>query len=333
MNLQQIAAVCEVARRGMSISVAAEALGKSQSGLSRQLKFLEDELGTPIFHRTRNKVVGLTPAGEKILRIMQRVSDDLKIARRLGSDESENPSSEIRIATTHVYALYVLPLIVKTFSARFPQVSLTLQQTDLTQCRDLIRKGDADIGVITVSDAMSDAVVNIPAYRLPRCVIVPARHPLLAGGKITLEMLARYPIIAYPVSSTNRAVVADQFTAAGLHPRIVCSATDADVCKAYARIGMGIAIMAKATFDKTRDKGLVALDADHLFPPAVLNVVLKKSGYLSRSLRAFVSILAPHLNDVLLERAMNGEKLDWASLVKAAPVYGPAATPQRRRAR
>jgi LysR family cys regulon transcriptional activator len=323
MNLHQIEAVCAVARQGFSISRAAEALGKSQSGLSRQLQLLEQEFGTIIFHRTRNKIAGLTPAGEKILRAMQRVTDDLKIVLQIGTEESETLTSEIRIATTHVYALYVLPVTVKAFSTRFPQVALTLQQTDLTQCKDLIKRGDADIGLITasVSDFMSDTIVNLPAYKLPRCVIVPVGHPLLKSKKITLELLARHPIIAYPVASTNRAVVADQFISAGLHPRIVCSATDSDVCKAYARIGMGIAIMAKATFDKTRDKGLVALNADHLFPPAVLNVVLKKDGYLNRSLRTFISILAPHIDDSMLERAVNGGKLDWNSLLKAAPIY------------
>lgn len=326
MNLQQIEAVCAIARRGFNISLAAEAMGKSQSGLSRQLKLLEQELGAAIFHRTRNKVVGLTPAGEKIARIMERVCEDLKLCQRIGAEESEDIASEIRIATTHVYALYVLPFTVRTFSGRFPQVALTLQQSDPAQCRDLIKRGDADIGIITVSDISSDAVVNIPAYKLPRCIIVPTGHPLLKSPHVTLEQLARHPIIAYPVSSTNRAVVSDQFMSAGLRPRIVCSATDADVCKAYARIGMGIAIMAKATFDKRRDTGLVALDADHLFPPAILNIVLKKNCYLSRSLRAFVSILAPHVDDALLERAVRGEMLDWNGLVKAAPVYARAPT-------
>jgi LysR family transcriptional regulator, cys regulon transcriptional activator len=321
MNLQQIEAVCAIARRGLSVSIAAETLGKSQSGLSRQLKLLEREIGTPIFHRTRNKLVGLTPAGEKIVNVMQRIADELKLVYQLASEEAEDAPGELRVATTHAHALYVLPLAFQALRKRFPNLSPSLQQVDPVQCHEYIRRGDADIGVITVSDLPPNGVVTIPAYKLPRCVIVPAHHPLTKVRNVTLQHLARYSMISYPVASANRTVVTERFSAAGLHPQIVCTATDSDVCKAYARLGMGIVIMARAAYDPAVDKGLVAIDAAHLFPPAVVHVVMKKKAYLSRGMRAFVSILAPHIGEELLERAVNGEPLNQNELLKAAPVY------------
>src|SRR5690348_10592997 len=126
MNLQQLEAICGIARNRYNMSAAAEVLGRSQSGLSRQIKELELELGAQIFVRTRNKVVGLTPQGERILRIGQRVLQDLKAMGQIAGETAPEASGEIRVATTHVHARYLLPGTIKAFTGRFPGLALTL---------------------------------------------------------------------------------------------------------------------------------------------------------------------------------------------------------------
>jgi len=320
MYLEQLEAVCAVARTRYSMSAAAETLGKSQSGLSRQVKELELELGVQIFVRTRNKVVGLTPDGEKVLAVAHRMRSAAQELSAIGSGRSAEASGEIRIATTHVYARYLLPRVIRRFSESFPGVSLTLQHADPIQCRAMIAAGEADIGIVTTSERASESVVTIPIYRLPRCVIAPTGHPLTRVKKLTLAQLARHPIIAYPVSFSGRSTLMEQFAAAGLTPRIVCSGTDADVCKAYVEIGMGVAVLARAAYDPTRDRSLVAIPADHLFPSGVLMLVCRKNGYLSPTTEAFLSILAPHVQVGLVLRAMKGQQLD-TDMVRNAPLY------------
>lgn len=321
MYLEQLEAVYAIARARCSVSVAAEALGKSQSALSRQLKELELELGVQIFVRTRNKVVGLTLDGERVLAIALQMRNAVRELREINSGRRRDERGEIRIATTHVYARYLLPPVVKRFSEQFPGVSLTLLQSDPVQCRALVAAGDADVGIVTIDDRPVDSVVTIPIYRLPRCVIAPIGHPLTQIRRLTLAQLARYPLIAYPVSFSGRSTLVKQFAAAGLTPRIVCSGTDADVCKAYVEIGMGVAVVARAAFDESRDRRLVALRADHLFPPGVLTLVWRRNGYLNASLEAFLDILAPHVKVGLVLRAMKGVQIDRDELAREAPVY------------
>jgi LysR family cys regulon transcriptional activator len=319
--LEQLETVYAIARTRYSMSAAAETLGKSQSALSRQVKELELELGVQIFVRTRNKVVGLTLDGEKVLAIALRMRNAVKELQEISSGRSVEAPGEIRIATTHVYARYLLPPPIKRFSERYPAVSLTLQQADPIQCRSIIAAGDADIGVVTTSEKAFESVVTIPIYRLPRCVIVPAGHPLTEMKRLTLAQLAKYPIIAYPISFSGRSTLMEQFAAAGLTPRIACSGTDADVCKAYVEIGMGVAVLARAAFDEERDRRLVALKADHLFPAGILTLVCRKNGYLNPSTEAFLSILAPHLKVGLVTRAMKGADIDRDELIRNAPLY------------
>lgn len=319
MNLQQIEAVCGIARNRYNLSATAEVLGRTQSALSRQIKELELELGVRLFVRTRNKVVALTPDGERILRIAQRVLRDLTTLGQIGADGSGDEGGEIRIATTHVHARYLLPATIKAFTERFPRIVLTLQQCDPAQCRDLIAAGEVDVGIITMSLRPADPIVTIPAYRLPRCVIAPVGHALLREPVLTLEKLAQYPLVAYPSTFSGRSIVEDAFANAGLKPRIVCSATDADVCKAYVQLGMGVAVLARIAFEPDTDCGLAAMDAGHLFRPGILNVVFHKHGFLTRPLESFLALFAPHVERSLILEAMDGTDIDRAALWQRAP--------------
>ncbi|MBM3356508.1 MAG: LysR family transcriptional regulator [Betaproteobacteria bacterium] len=320
MNIHQLQAVCNIARHRYNISAAAETLERSQSGLSRQVKELELELGVQIFLRTRNKVIGLTPHGERILRTAQRILQDLRTLEQIGEEEVAEEGGELRVATTHVHARYLLPGTVKAFARRFPRVALTLQQSDPVQCRDLIAAGEADVGIITMVQKVADPIVTIPAYRLPRCVIVPLGHPLVREQRPTLQILAEYPLIAYPATFSGRSIVERAFARAGLKPRIVCSATDADVCKAYVEVGMGIAVLAKVAFDSSADHRLAAIDAGHLFLPGILNLVLRKHGYLTRPLESFLAQFAPHIDRELILNAIDGADIERARLAERAPV-------------
>ena len=73
MNLQQIRYVREIARHKLNLSAAAEALHTSQPGVSRQVRELESELGVDVFVRQGKRLTALTPAGESVVKIADRL--------------------------------------------------------------------------------------------------------------------------------------------------------------------------------------------------------------------------------------------------------------------
>src|SRR5664279_3629793 len=127
LSIAQIEAVCAIVRSNFNFSAAAVALDRSQPTLSRQIQELERALGVRIFTRSRNKVVALTPKGEEILRIGQRVVRDARNLAEVGRADAADDSGELRVATSHLHARYALPRVMKTFAARFPGVALTLR--------------------------------------------------------------------------------------------------------------------------------------------------------------------------------------------------------------
>jgi LysR family cys regulon transcriptional activator len=327
MNLQQIEAVCGVVRNDLNFSTAADALQRSQPTLSRQIQDLERELGVRIFTRTRNKVVGLTPEGEVVLRIGQRIVQDVRNLAQAGNSESAETPAELKIATTHLHARYSLPQVIKSFATRHPGVLLTLRQGDPIQCCELVAAGEADIGITTVGKKTAGEIVTIPAFRLARCVIAPRDHPIAREKTLTLRKLAQYPIVAYSAPFSGRWIVEEAFARAGLRPHVVCSAIDADVSKTYVELGMGIAVLARVAFEPARDRNLVAIPADHLFRPSIVNLVLRKHGHLSRHAREFLSMFAPHIGADLVRKSMDGTELDRGRLSQNAPLAISAQLP------
>ena len=69
MKLQQLRYLVEVARQGLNVSEAAEALHTSQPGVSKQVRLLEDELGITVFERSGKRLTGITEPGKAVQEI------------------------------------------------------------------------------------------------------------------------------------------------------------------------------------------------------------------------------------------------------------------------
>ena len=171
MNFQQLKTVCEIARNRFSMSTAAALLHRSQPALSRQISELEREMGIRIFSRTRNKIIGLTPEGQELLAIGQRITRELDALRQISSGDSSG-GAELRIATTHTHARYSLPRVIKSFTEKAPHVLLNLQQGDPLRCCQLVAEGEADIGITTEPDRLPRDIVTIPVDKITRAVLL-----------------------------------------------------------------------------------------------------------------------------------------------------------------
>ena len=86
MNFQQLRSVREAVRQGFNLTAVAEVLHTSQPGVSRQIRELEDELGIEIFHRAGKRLTGLTPPGETVLPIIERLLHEAENLRHAGDD-------------------------------------------------------------------------------------------------------------------------------------------------------------------------------------------------------------------------------------------------------
>jgi LysR family cys regulon transcriptional activator len=295
MNFQQLRIVRETVRRNFNLTEVANALFTSQSGVSKHIRDLEDELGVELFVRRGKRLLGLTDPGKELIEVVERILVDTANIKRLGQQFSNREQGQLVIATTHTQARYVLPHVVAAFRVAYPKVRLTLHQGSPTEIAAMLSDGDADIGICTETLRDVPTLTTFPFYSWHHGVAVPKGHALERAQPLTLEAIAEWPVITYHEGFTGRGNIDETFAKAGLAPDIVMSAMDTDVLKAYVELGLGVGIIAAMAFDPKRDAGLKLLDAAHLFAANTSLVAVRRGSYLRNYAYRFIELCSPAL--------------------------------------
>lgn len=297
MNFQQLRIVRETVRQGFNLTEVANALFTSQSGVSKHIKDLEDELGVELFVRKGKRLLGLTPPGEELIEVVERLLLDAQNIRQLADQFSKRDQGQLIVATTHTQARYVLPPVVAQFKAAYPKVQLVLHQASPDEVVELLLTGQADIGIATESLAAEPALTSFPYYAWHHGVVVPDGHPLLAESPLGLEALARFPIVTYHDGYTGRKRIDRAFQEAGLHPDVVMTALDSDVIKTYVELGLGVGIIASVAFSPARDASLRLIDGAGLFATNTTRLAVRSGHYLRDFAFRFIELCSPSLDE------------------------------------
>jgi LysR family cys regulon transcriptional activator len=307
MNFQQLRYVRETVRQGLNLTKAAKKLHTSQPGVSKQIRELESELGVEIFVRHGKRIAAVTEPGKAVVEVIDRLLQDAENLKQVGREFKDQTSGTLTIATTHTQARYSLPKAVGAFKRKYPNVHLTIKQGSPPQLAEMVVAREADIAIATEALEGFPKLLALPGYEWSHCVVVPPKHQLAKIERLTLEAIARHPIVTYDAAFAGRSHIDSAFQAQGLTPDIVLSAVDSDVIKTYVELGLGIGIIAAMAFDEKRDRGLRALDAGHLFGKMTTRVAVRRGAALRGYAYTFIELFSPRLDRKLIETALAGK--------------------------
>jgi LysR family cys regulon transcriptional activator len=303
MKLQQLRYIWEVAHHELNVSATAQSLYTSQPGISKQIRLLEDELGVEIFSRSGKHLTRITPAGEEILQVAGDILRQVDSIKQLAQEHNNPSKGSLTIATTHTQARYALPSVIDSFIHKYPDVSLHMHQGTPIQISEQAADGAVDFAIATEALELFHDLLMMPCYRWNRCILVPRDHPLTRSESLSLEEVAKYPLVTYVFGFTGRSKLDEAFSDRGLVPKVVFTATDADVIKTYVRLGLGIGIVAHMAYDPEKDSDLVALEAKHLFKHSVTSIGFRRGSYLRTYMYDFIELFAPHLTRERVDEA------------------------------
>lgn len=311
MNLHQFRFVQEAARRNLNLTEAAKALHTSQPGVSKAIIELEDELGVEIFARHGKRLRRITEPGEHVLRSIEVILREVGNLRRIGEEYSAQDNGTLSIATTHTQARYVLPPAVARLRDKYPHVHISLHQGAPDQVARMLMDDTAEIGIATESLSQYDDLVTLPCYEWQHVLVLPQGHPLASRERLTLEDIAREPLITYHPSFTGRTRINQAFATKKLQPKVVLEAIDSDVIKTYVRLGMGVGIVAEMAVRDDPVKDLEVRPLGQLLGMNVARVAFKRGAYLRHFVYHFAEMLSDRLSANLIARAMTGHVADY----------------------
>lgn len=171
-----------------SFTQAGNALGVTQSAASRSIRELEDLLELRLFDRTTRQVA-LTDTGRALLPRIALLVDELEAALRFGQQVSTVESGAVSIASSSSLVASVLPALLSSCRASYPNIALTLHDAPQGRVLELVRAGDADMGVLTgpLDISHPDDLCDLSTKTLFSdhvCAIVPARHALASHATV-----------------------------------------------------------------------------------------------------------------------------------------------------
>lgn len=209
VTLAQLRAFVTVSRVG-SFTRAAEQLEMSQPSVTAAIKQFEDALGLRVFDRT-TKTLKLTKASKVFLPGIERILGELDATLADFQSVSDGTQGSIAAAVLPSIATNVLPEAVKSFSAAFPNIRISLRDDNSSGVRERVLSGEVDIGIAGRTEN-SDGLHFEPLLRDPFGAVVHKTHPLAKGkGPIGWDELAGYPYISF-ASDTGLRPILDTLT-------------------------------------------------------------------------------------------------------------------------
>lgn len=164
-----------VARLG-SIRQASKALNVAPSSISRVIKQLEDELGTPLFERVRQRL-RLTSAGELLLYHVRESYVDMNRAVTEINDLSGLRRGTITVATIESVARGPLPDALEEFWERHPEITVDVKVTSSQEAANAVGDGSCDLGIAFDVRVPRNAR-RLASVSLPLGLIVPPGNRL-----------------------------------------------------------------------------------------------------------------------------------------------------------
>jgi DNA-binding transcriptional LysR family regulator len=254
MDLRQLEIIRAIAESG-SFTAAGEKLHVSQSAISRQILLLEEELGEPVFHRIGRRI-RITPAGESLLQLSNRVFQDLQETVSAISDKQESLRGTMRLVGGMTVCLYVFPALLAEVRRAHPNLDLKITVGSAERSIAMLRSGAGDLGLITLPVEAND-LVSVPVLREELLLITYPAHPLARKRQITPADLTRQPFILFETGSITRRIVEQFFMRERIDPEIVMETENVEIIKAMVRHGLGISIIPwQAAADDVRTEQL-----------------------------------------------------------------------------
>ena len=238
MNLTKYQVLLKTVELG-GITRAAEAMGYTQSAVSRIISDLEEDWGLELLVRGRNGVA-LTPSGEALLPYLRGVCNAGKELEEQVAELHGMTRGTLRVGTFTSVSIHLLPSILKGFLTRYPGIRFELvSKWEFAEVEELVRRGLVDCGFLSLP--AGPGLDTIPLLEDRLVAVVPADHPLADAPCFPMERFVLDPYIC--IQEDRDEEIGRIFREEGVRPNYQYTVNDDFAILAMVEQGLGVSIM------------------------------------------------------------------------------------------
>jgi DNA-binding transcriptional LysR family regulator len=291
MDIDGIRTFLSIAQLG-GFSRAAGQLHRTQPAISRRIGLIERELGAPLLERIRGGV-RLTEAGRAFLPFAEAVLAAIEDGRA-AVRETLREGGDVSMALVGTLADTHIVDVLRKFARRSKGAALDLRTASSQEVSDLVRRGEATLGLRYFADERTELVSRIVGEETMRVVCAPDHR--LAGRRAAKSDLTEERWIGFPAVRGRESfghVLARRLMAAGLDEAKVTVIDSLTAQKRLVEAGFGIALVPESSVrDELRLGALAEITAPALRTTVPIALVHRRKGHLNPAARALLALFS-----------------------------------------
>jgi DNA-binding transcriptional LysR family regulator len=287
MEYRPLRAFVEVVRQG-GFSQAAKTVFVTQSTISKAVKQLEDEVGTPLLDRIGHRSV-LTVAGEVVYRRgVKLLADRDDLLTELDEIRGLKRGS-LRLGLPPVGSGTLFAPLFAIYRQRYPGIEVKLVEYGSTQLTESLRAGEIDFAgalLPTSEDFEWESVRSEPLVAL-----LPPNHPLRERESVTFNDIKDTPFILFDSGFALHHIILDASRRAGIEPSVAVFSTQIDFMVRLVAAGLGITFLPRMIATQRPDPAVGYVLLDEPDTEWIMAMAWRRGGYLSEAAKAWLELV------------------------------------------
>ncbi|HTL68029.1 MAG TPA: LysR family transcriptional regulator [Lacunisphaera sp.] len=240
-DTRQLLAFATIARVG-GFTQAAHELHLTQSAISHAIRALEEEAGCRLFERSGRRV-GLTQAGEQLLRHVEHIFAEMKAARAGLEELSRWGHGRLRLGASTTACQYILPTVLREFKQSFPKCTISIEPGDHARQVEMLLHNRVDLALMLEPLRLKELAFT-PLFTDEMRFLLAPGHPWAQAGRMLRATLEHETLIVYNQASYTFRLLKEYFQKERLPLANFIELGSMEAIKELAKVGIGLGVLA-----------------------------------------------------------------------------------------
>ncbi len=287
MDVQALRYFVEVARQG-GFTRASQSLHVTQPAISKMVKALEEELGTPLLVRERRRVT-LTDAGQIVLERAEGVLDSLRVIEEEVAELSALRRGRLRIGMPPITGVTFFAPLLAEYHQAYPGIVLELREEGSHHLEALVMNRELDVGAV-VLPTDEEAFATMPFVKDELRAVLHTSHPLARRRSLELRELAGTPFVLYRPEFALHGHIIEACRRAGFKPTVVSESSHWDFIVATVAANIGVALLPNTLCQQLDPRQVCSVRLSDTRIPWDVALIWRKDRHLPPATRAWLEL-------------------------------------------